>query len=117
MSHWHLYMVRCVDGSLYTGISQDVSRRFEAHSRGRGAKFLRGKGPLQLVFTRPVGPRALAMKIEARVKKFPRARKEALIAGTELLGELIWKVSGCPGVGATKSPHSSRSSARTTIAN
>ena len=88
MSHWHIYMVRCVDGSLYTGISKDVSRRFEEHCRGRGARFLRGKGPLQLVFTRSIGPRALAMKIEARVKKFPRARKEALIAGSQSLVEM-----------------------------
>ncbi|MHC4777036.1 MAG: GIY-YIG nuclease family protein [Planctomycetota bacterium] len=89
MSHWHIYMVRCPDGALYTGISKDVSRRFSEHRAGRGAKFLRGKGPLELVFRKPVGERSLAMKVELRVKKLSRARKEALIDGSFALDEVF----------------------------
>ncbi|MHC5037508.1 MAG: GIY-YIG nuclease family protein [Planctomycetota bacterium] len=83
MALWHLYMVRCSDGTLYTGITTDVPRRFEEHERSgrRGAKCLRGRGPLQLVFSRSIGGRGMAQRLEARIKKFPKARKEALVAG------------------------------------
>jgi putative endonuclease len=78
---WHLYLIRCADGSLYTGISTDVERRLQQHRNGRGAKRLRGQGPLELVFSQAVGDRASAQRTEYRVKRLPRARKEALIAG------------------------------------
>ncbi|MBU1240891.1 GIY-YIG nuclease family protein, partial [Myxococcota bacterium] len=51
MSDWHLYMLRCNDNSLYTGITIDVERRVDQHSRGDGARYLRGRAPLTLVFT------------------------------------------------------------------
>jgi putative endonuclease len=78
---WHLYLVRCADGSLYTGITTDVERRLAAHGRDRGARRLRGRGPLQLVFCRAVGDRSAALRIERRVKRLDRAQKERLIAG------------------------------------
>ena len=82
MAQWSVYMVRCGDGTLYTGIATDVRRRIGEHRRrdGRGAKYLRGRGPLRLVFVRAIGSRGLALRIESRIKKFPKARKEALIA-------------------------------------
>lgn len=78
---WHLYLVRCNDGSLYTGISTDVQRRFDAHQKNRGARRLRGRGPLELVYSHAVGQRALALQLEYRVKKLPKAEKERLVRG------------------------------------
>lgn len=78
---WYLYLVRCNDGSLYTGISTDVSRRFEAHQRNRGARRLRGRGPLQLVFSQAIGDRGLALQVEHRVKQLNKRQKEQLIRG------------------------------------
>jgi putative endonuclease len=82
---WYLYLVRCHDGSLYTGISTDVARRFAAHQANRGARRLRGRGPLELVFTRPLGERGLALRVEHRVKRLSRAEKERLIRGEAAL--------------------------------
>jgi putative endonuclease len=74
-------MVRCRDGSLYTGIATDVARRLAEHAApgGKGAKYLRGRGPLRLVFTRRAATRAVALRLERRVKRLPKARKEALV--------------------------------------
>ncbi len=86
MASWSVYIVRCRDGSLYTGIATDVRRRFLEHRRGagRGAKYLRGRGPLRLVFTTPIGPRSRALRVECQIKKLPKARKEALIVSRPL---------------------------------
>ena len=79
VSEYSLYLVECADGSLYTGITTDVDRRFEEHNAGqKGAKFLRGKGPLKLVFRQSIGDRGLALRVEARVRKLPRKRKADL---------------------------------------
>jgi putative endonuclease len=78
---WYLYLLRCRDGSLYTGISTDVERRLKAHRENRGARRLRGRGPLQLVYSRPVGDRAQALRIEHRVKRLSKAAKERLVRG------------------------------------
>lgn len=82
---WHLYLVRCNDGSLYTGISTDVQRRFDAHRQNRGARRLRGRGPLELVYSRPVGDRGLALRLEHRVKKLSKDDKERLVRGESIL--------------------------------
>jgi putative endonuclease len=86
-----VYLVRCRDGALYTGIATDVSRRFEEHRRrnGKGAKYLRGKGPLRLVFEKRIGRRALALKVEDRIKKLPKRRKEQLIERGDLIHHVI----------------------------
>ncbi|MCP5431113.1 MAG: GIY-YIG nuclease family protein [Chromatiaceae bacterium] len=68
MPMWHLYLVRCNDGSLYTGISTDVQRRLAAHGASRGARRLRGRGPLELVYTQAVGDRSQAPAHRYRVK-------------------------------------------------
>ncbi|MCB1790708.1 MAG: GIY-YIG nuclease family protein [Gammaproteobacteria bacterium] len=78
---WYLYLVRCHDGSLYTGISTDVDRRLSMHAGNRGARRLRGRGPLHLVYARAIGDRSLASRIEYRVKRLSREDKERLIAG------------------------------------
>ncbi len=78
---WHLYIVRAADGTLYTGIATDVERRLTEHREGRGAKYLRGRGPLELVYQRVVGERGEALKAEALVKAMPKVTKEELVAG------------------------------------
>ena len=88
--HYSLYIVRCADGSLYTGIALDVERRLEEHEAGqRGAKYLRGKGPLQLEYQVALGDRSAAQQAETRVKRLSRERKECLIAGRATLEELL----------------------------
>lgn len=77
---WYLYIIRCRDGSLYTGIATDVARRLTAHRAGKGAKYLRGRGPLALVYQTRIGAKALALKTEARVKALPKTKKEQLVA-------------------------------------
>ncbi|ATX82249.1 putative endonuclease [Mariprofundus ferrinatatus] len=76
---WFLYLVRCSGGQLYTGITTDVDRRFEEHCSGKGAKFLRGKGPLQLVFSEKVGNHSDALKAEINIKKMHKSAKELLV--------------------------------------
>lgn len=88
MSDWSVYLIRCGQGQLYTGISNDVERRFEQHKQGRGAKFTRGRGPLHLEFFQEVGDRSLASRLEWRIKKLHRRDKERLIVGDLQLQEL-----------------------------
>jgi len=86
---YSLYLLRCADDTLYTGIAQDVDARLAAHESGRhGAKYLRGRAPLTIVFRQVVGDRAHAQRVESRVKRLPRTRKLALIAGRLTLAEL-----------------------------
>ena len=77
---WYLFIIRCGDGSLYTGIATDVDRRLAVHTAGKGAKYLRGRGPLTLVYQTRIGSRALALKTEGRVKALPKTKKEQLVA-------------------------------------
>ncbi len=81
MGLWSLYLVRCSDRSLYTGITTNVTERFAQHAEGgpRSAKYLRGKGPLQLVFSTEVGDRAEASRLEWRVKQLSKIQKERLV--------------------------------------
>ena len=77
-----MYVIRCSDGSLYTGITTDVKRRFLEHQgSSRGSKYLRGKAPLQLVLKKKIGERCLALKVEGRVKKLTKIKKEMLVEG------------------------------------
>ena len=86
---WWVYVVRCGGGALYTGIATDVERRLAEHRAGRGAKALRGRGPLELVLAREVGGRGLALRVEALVKRLGKADKERLAARTRALEPLI----------------------------
>jgi len=81
MSTWHVYILRCGDGSLYTGISPDVEARLQAHHAGKGARYTRGRGPFDLVYQEPAGTQADATRRERAVKKLTREKKEALIQG------------------------------------
>jgi len=79
---YSIYILRCADGSLYTGIALDVRRRLEEHRSGaRGAKYLRGRLPVELVFEHVAGDRGDALRLEHRVKRMSKDDKESLIAG------------------------------------
>ena len=89
MKPWYLYLVRCGDGTIYTGISHDVARRLAEHRGGRGARYLRGRGPLTLARKVRVGHVGDALKVERKVKRMSPARKEKLIAGKVRLKDLL----------------------------
>ncbi len=76
---WQLYLLQTAAGVLYTGISTDVQRRLQQHQSGRGARSLRGKGPLTLVFHCDAGDRAAASRLEYQVKQLSRAQKLLLV--------------------------------------
>ena len=76
---WYIYILRCGDDTLYTGITDDVEKRFAAHCAGQGAKYTRGRGPLTLVHTEKVDDKSAALKREHAIKKLSRAEKLKLI--------------------------------------
>jgi len=76
---WYLYMLRCGDGTLYTGITTDVDKRLEAHRTGKGAKYTRGRGPLELVYREDCGTHSDALKRELAIKALPREEKQKII--------------------------------------
>lgn len=76
---WKLYILRCCDDSLYTGITVDVEARFAQHCNGTGAKYTRGRGPLELVYVEECGDHSQALKREYQVKTFSKRDKIALI--------------------------------------
>lgn len=78
---WYVYMLRCGDGTLYTGMTDDVERRLAAHRSGKGAKYTRGRGPLELVYTEEQPDKSSALRREFQIKKLPRERKSALCEG------------------------------------
>jgi putative endonuclease len=94
MNNWFLYLIRCKNGRLYTGITTDVERRFGEHESGKkkGSKCLRGKAPLTLVMKKKVGSRSMALKIEAKVKKLPKIKKELLIDDKIKIREIKKKI-------------------------
>ena len=77
---WQLYILRCGDGTLYTGIAVDAERRLVMHQKGTGAKYTRGRGPLQMVYCETCGSNSEALRREYAVKKLTHAEKERLIA-------------------------------------
>lgn len=94
-SIYSIYLVRCSDGSLYTGIATDVERRLGEHADSRkGAKYLRGKAPLTLLFQRQVGDRSLASKVELQVKKLPKRDKSDLDVLAERIDDFLAKYAG-----------------------
>lgn len=78
-----VYLLRCGDGSLYTGCTNDLARRLRAHQSGRGAKYTRSRLPVELVYREAAEDRSAALRREAAIKAMTRAEKLALIAGEE----------------------------------
>jgi putative endonuclease len=77
---WHIYIVRCADGSLYTGIAKDVTARVGEHNAGAGAKYTRGRLPVELVYAEEASDRSAAQRREAALKKLGANEKRALIS-------------------------------------
>ena len=76
---WCVYMLLCDDNTIYTGITNDLKKRFENHILGKGAKYLRGRKPLEIVYTENFQNRSMATKREMEIKKLNKREKEALI--------------------------------------
>ena len=76
---WYLYILRCGDDTLYTGITNDISARLKAPASGKGAKYTRGRGPLELVYQERQESYSAALKRERQVKQLTRAQKLHLI--------------------------------------
>jgi putative endonuclease len=91
MADWFLYLIRCGNGNLYTGISTDVDRRFVQHQQNgvAGSKYLKGRSPLTLVFQKKIGSKSLALKVEMKIKKLSRTEKERLVQAPEEIQEII----------------------------
>lgn len=78
---YYVYLLRCGDGSLYTGYTDDVERRLAAHRSGKGAKYTRSRLPVELVYSEELPDKSAALRREAAIKRLPRAKKLALIGG------------------------------------
>lgn len=78
-SEYFVYILKCKNGALYTGYTNNLLKRIEMHSNGRGAKYLKGKGPLTLVSARLFAYYKNALNAERAIKKLPRVKKEAFI--------------------------------------
>lgn len=91
MKQWHLYIIRCDDRDLYTGISTDVQRRVAEHISGnrKAAKYTKSFSSIALVYEVLVGDRSMAAKIEYRIKKLPKRDKELIVSGRFGRDELI----------------------------
>ena len=76
----HVYVLECADGTYYTGYTTDVDRRVAEHDAGEGAKYTRGRTPVELVHAEEFQTRSAAMRREAEIKRLSRAAKEALVA-------------------------------------
>jgi len=78
-SRWIVYVLRCADGSLYTGITNDLPRRLAAHRAGTASRYTRARGPVRVVHREPAPDRGAALRREAAIKRLPRTAKLALI--------------------------------------
>ncbi len=78
---YQVYILRCGDGSLYTGIARDAAARLAQHSSGKGARYTKGRGPLEMVYLEPAASQGEALRREAAIRKLGRAGKEALVEG------------------------------------
>ena len=74
-----MYLLRCADNTLYTGIATDVDRRAAVHNRGQGAKYTRSHRPVTVIYREPCADKSAALRREAAIKRLPRAQKLKLI--------------------------------------
>ncbi len=94
MDPWLVYILRCADATLYTGITTDLDRRLEAHNLGRGAKYTRARLPVELIYREGAASRSEASRREAEIKRLSRREKISLIADVDRSAE-------CPEKGVT----------------
>ena len=76
---YYVYMIRCLDGSIYTGYTNNLEKRFKNHCKGKGAKYTRGRGPLELVYYEVFEDKREAMRREYEIKQLKKSEKEKLI--------------------------------------
>ena len=76
---WHVYILECADGSLYTEIARDVQARIKRHNQARGARFTKGRGPVQLMYCESLADKASALRREIEIKQLSRRNKRRLI--------------------------------------
>ena len=79
-SRWLVYLLRCSDGSLYTGITNDLPKRLKAHAAGKASKYTRSRLPVRLVMSEPQRSKSAALKRELAIKRLRRAEKDRLVA-------------------------------------
>lgn len=79
-----VYILRCGDDSLYTGYTNDVGKRVEVHNSGKGAKYTRSRLPVELVYYKRVDNKSIGLRLEAKIKKLSKNKKEALVKAYEL---------------------------------
>ena len=89
---WYVYVARCADDTLYCGIARDVAERIAAHDAGTGARYTRGRGPLQVLLIRRCLSHGRALRLEYSIKQLSRADKEALITSPAQLTRLARRV-------------------------
>ncbi len=87
---WFVYILRCADGSLYTGISNDVSRRLAQHNAGKASRYTRSRIPVELVYQEPQDSRSLALKRELAIKALSRSQKETLVRAWYSQNDAAW---------------------------
>ena len=87
--NWTVYILECGDSTLYTGITDNFSRRFQAHKDGKGAKYTRGRGPLTLRYREEVPDKSTALKRECALKRLRKSEKMALIAAGKTILEIM----------------------------
>lgn len=80
---WYLYIIECTDGTLYTGITDDIPRRMEQHNSGKGAKYTRGRGPVILRYQETCGSHSDALRREIQIKRLSRQEKMKLVTLTK----------------------------------
>ena len=78
---WFVYILRCADGTLYTGITKDLARRTKQHNAGTASRYTRSRRPVKLVYQEPQRSQSLALRREAAIKKLTRRKKLAMIGG------------------------------------
>ena len=81
MPEWHVYILRCADGTLYTGIATDVAARLDTHNAGKGAKYTRGRLPVVLAYQEEAENQSAALKREYAIKRLPAVEKRRLFGG------------------------------------
>ncbi len=85
---WWVYLIQTKDNTLYCGITNDVDRRLRQHERGQGAKYLRGKLPISLVWSLQVGDKQAAAKVEYRIKRLSRIKKQHIVTNIDTFSAL-----------------------------
>ena len=78
---WYVYVLKCEDGKLYTGITDNIGRRFEEHRQGKGGHFTKSFGAVKLLYSEQCSGKSVALKREVQIKGWMRSKKLALING------------------------------------